>query len=155
MICFINSHLINSAFYFRARNKYVANLFLFDIFFQIREIFITPSNTWGGQGALGISIRFCSFEGANENVWHIMEVEGNSPAEQAGLRSFTDYVRAHHMFSRILYLRKKNHKILFSNALSFYRSHNVLFRSKCFEPFQKFDCIQCHQKLLCQHKKQF
>jgi len=59
---------------------------------MIREIFITPSNTWGGQGALGISIRFCSFEGANENVWHIMEVEGNSPAEQAGLRSFTDYI---------------------------------------------------------------
>jgi hypothetical protein len=29
-----------------------------------------------------------------------MEVEGNSPAEQAGLRSFTDYVRAHHMFSK-------------------------------------------------------
>ena len=59
---------------------------------MIREIFITPSNTWGGQGLLGISIRFCSFEGANENVWHILEVEGNSPAEQAGLRSFTDYI---------------------------------------------------------------
>ena len=59
---------------------------------QIREIFITPSNTWGGQGLLGISIRFCSFEGANENVWHILDVEGNSPAEQAGLRSFTDYI---------------------------------------------------------------
>ena len=60
--------------------------------FQVREIFITPSNTWGGQGLLGISIRFCSFEGANENVWHILQVEGNSPAEQAGLRSHTDYI---------------------------------------------------------------
>lgn len=59
---------------------------------MIREIFITPSNTWGGQGLLGISIRFCSFEGANENVWHILDVEGNSPAEQAGLRGFTDYI---------------------------------------------------------------
>ena len=58
----------------------------------MREIFITPSNTWGGQGLLGISIRFCSFEGANENVWHILQVEGNSPAEQAGLRSHTDYI---------------------------------------------------------------
>ena len=46
--------------------------------FQVREIFITPSNTWGGQGLLGISIRFCSFEGANENVWHILDVEPNS-----------------------------------------------------------------------------
>ena len=26
-------------------------------------------------------------------------------------------------------------------ALSFYRSQNVLCRSKCFEPVQKFDCI--------------
>jgi len=51
----------------------------------VREIFITPSNTWGGQGLLGISIRFCSFEGANENVWHILDVENNSPAELAGL----------------------------------------------------------------------
>ena len=41
---------------------------------------------WGGQGLLGISIRFCSFEGANENVWHILEVKPTSPAEAAGLR---------------------------------------------------------------------
>ena len=51
--------------------------------FQVREIFITPSNTWGGQGLLGISIRFCSFEGANENVWHILDVEPNSMFEKA------------------------------------------------------------------------
>ncbi len=55
-------------------------------------MFITPSALWGGQGLLGISIRFCSFEGANENVWHILEVNGKSPAEQAGLRQFTDYI---------------------------------------------------------------
>lgn len=41
---------------------------------------------------LGISIRFCSFEGANENVWHILEVQSNSPAEAAGLRAFTDFI---------------------------------------------------------------
>ena len=33
------------------------------------------STLWGGQGLLGVSIRFCSFEGANENVWHILEVD--------------------------------------------------------------------------------
>jgi len=59
---------------------------------QIREVQITPSAHWGGQGLLGISIRFCSFEGANENVWHILDVKPTSPAEAAGLRPFTDYI---------------------------------------------------------------
>jgi len=58
----------------------------------IREVFITPSTLWGGQGLLGVSIRFCSFEGANENVWHILEVSSGSPAELAGLRQFSDYI---------------------------------------------------------------
>jgi len=39
---------------------------------SVRDVFITPSTTWGGQGLLGVSIRFCSFEGANENVWHVL-----------------------------------------------------------------------------------
>lgn len=38
----------------------------------VREVNITPSQNWGGQGLLGVSIRFCSFEGANENVWHVL-----------------------------------------------------------------------------------
>lgn len=59
---------------------------------QIREVTLTPSSIWGGQGLLGVSIRFCSFEGANENIWHALEVEPNSPAYLAGLRPFTDYI---------------------------------------------------------------
>lgn len=59
---------------------------------QVREVNLTPSATWGGQGLLGVSIRFCSFEGANENVWHILEVHPSSPAETAGLKSFNDYI---------------------------------------------------------------
>lgn len=39
---------------------------------ELRESTVTPSNLWGGQGLLGVSIRFCSFEGANENVWHVL-----------------------------------------------------------------------------------
>jgi hypothetical protein len=39
---------------------------------NIRVVNIQPSASWGGQGLLGVSIRFCSFEGANENVWHIL-----------------------------------------------------------------------------------
>uniref|UniRef100_A0A1L8DVX2 Putative golgi reassembly stacking protein grasp65 n=1 Tax=Nyssomyia neivai TaxID=330878 RepID=A0A1L8DVX2_9DIPT len=58
----------------------------------VREVQITPSAKWGGTGLLGVSIRFCSFEGVNENVWHILEVHPSSPAEEAGLRSFTDYI---------------------------------------------------------------
>ncbi|XP_068427875.1 Golgi reassembly-stacking protein 2-like [Clinocottus analis] len=58
----------------------------------VRETTVTPSNMWGGQGLLGVSIRFCSFEGANENVWHVLEVEPNSPAALAGLRAHTDYI---------------------------------------------------------------
>merc|ERR1712131_13398 len=59
---------------------------------QLREVSLTPSGVWGGQGLLGVSIRFCSFEGANENIWHVLEVEPNSPAYLAGLRQFTDYI---------------------------------------------------------------
>ncbi|ENN77145.1 Golgi reassembly-stacking protein 2-like [Dendroctonus ponderosae] len=58
----------------------------------VREIQIVPDDSWGGQGLLGISIRFCSFEVAKDNVWHIMEVHPGSPAEAAGLRAFSDYV---------------------------------------------------------------
>uniref|UniRef100_UPI0037E81ABD Golgi reassembly-stacking protein 2-like n=1 Tax=Semicossyphus pulcher TaxID=241346 RepID=UPI0037E81ABD len=58
----------------------------------VRETTVTPSSMWGGQGLLGVSIRFCSFEGANENVWHVLEVEPNSPAALAGLRAHTDYI---------------------------------------------------------------
>lgn len=59
---------------------------------SVRNVLIIPSTTWGGQGLLGISIRFCSFEGANENVWHVLEVHPSSPAEAAGLKPFEDYI---------------------------------------------------------------
>ncbi|XP_047510345.1 Golgi reassembly-stacking protein 2 [Pieris napi] len=59
---------------------------------SVREVSITPCANWGGEGLLGVSIRFCSFEGATENVWHILEVHPSSPAELAGLRPFSDYI---------------------------------------------------------------
>ncbi|XP_034251938.1 Golgi reassembly-stacking protein 2 [Thrips palmi] len=59
---------------------------------QVRQVTIIPSTSWGGQGLLGVSIRFCSFEGSNENIWHILEVHPSSPADLAGLRPFTDYI---------------------------------------------------------------
>lgn len=58
----------------------------------VRQVNIVPSQMWGGQGLLGVSIRFCSFEGANENVWHILDVYPTSPASQAGLVAHSDYI---------------------------------------------------------------
>lgn len=58
----------------------------------VRDVNITPSTMWGGQGLLGVSIRFCSFEGANENVWHVLDVQPQSPADIAGLRANNDYI---------------------------------------------------------------
>lgn len=59
---------------------------------RVRELEVTPSNMWGGQGLLGASVRFCSFEGANENVWHVLDVEENSPAALAGLIAHDDFI---------------------------------------------------------------
>lgn len=38
----------------------------------VRETTVIPGNMWGGQGLLGVSIRFCSFDRVNENVWHVL-----------------------------------------------------------------------------------
>ncbi|CAG9769170.1 unnamed protein product [Ceutorhynchus assimilis] len=58
----------------------------------VRSVTVEPSDSWGGQGLLGISIKFCSFEAAKDNVWHILEVHPNSPADLAGLKPFSDYI---------------------------------------------------------------
>ncbi|KAA0705103.1 Golgi reassembly-stacking protein 1 [Triplophysa tibetana] len=59
---------------------------------KIRELEVIPSNMWGGQGLLGASVRFCTFHGANHNVWHVLDVEPNSPATLAGLKPYADYI---------------------------------------------------------------
>lgn len=59
---------------------------------RVRELEVIPSNMWGGQGLLGASVRFCSFEGANENVWHVLDVEASSPAAFAGLIAHNDFI---------------------------------------------------------------
>lgn len=59
---------------------------------RVREVLVVPSNMWGGQGLLGASVRFCSYQGANENVWHVLDVEVGSPAALAGLQPYNDYI---------------------------------------------------------------
>ncbi|XP_062260407.1 Golgi reassembly-stacking protein 1a [Platichthys flesus] len=58
----------------------------------VREVEVVPSSMWGGQGLLGASVRFCSYQGASENVWHVLDVEVSSPAVLAGLQPHTDYI---------------------------------------------------------------
>ncbi|UJR31307.1 hypothetical protein I4U23_018805 [Adineta vaga] len=58
----------------------------------VRQLTLIPHENWGGQGLLGLSIRFCTFDKANENVWHVLDVQAHSPAALAGLRSHTDYM---------------------------------------------------------------
>ncbi|KAF1652662.1 Golgi reassembly-stacking protein 1, partial [Eudyptes chrysocome] len=59
---------------------------------KVREVEVIPSNMWGGQGLLGASVRFCSFQGAHEHVWHVLDVEPASPAALAGLQPYADYI---------------------------------------------------------------
>lgn len=59
---------------------------------SVRELEVVPSSMWGGQGLLGASVRFCSYQGANENVWHVLDVEPSSPAALAGLQPHHDYI---------------------------------------------------------------
>ena len=56
------------------------------------DISIVPSNMWGGVGYLGLVIRFYPIELAMQNNWHVLEVEPDSPASRAGLRSQTDFI---------------------------------------------------------------
>lgn len=59
---------------------------------SLREVVLVPSRKWPGEGMLGATIRFDSFEDAEEQVVHVLEVESNSPAEIAGLQPMTDYL---------------------------------------------------------------
>ncbi|XP_055086417.1 Golgi reassembly-stacking protein 2-like isoform X2 [Periophthalmus magnuspinnatus] len=59
---------------------------------SVRETTVIPSTVWGGQGLLGLTIRFGSFDGINESTWHVLEVYPNSPAAVAGLKSDSDYI---------------------------------------------------------------
>jgi len=59
---------------------------------KTRECVMIPSNTWGGAGLAGITIRFCSYEHISDHVWHVLDASPNSPASRAGLESNTDYI---------------------------------------------------------------
>lgn len=57
-----------------------------------RDVVITPRRNWGGQGMLGVTIRFDSFWQAEESLVRVLEVVRDSPAELAGLSANDDYL---------------------------------------------------------------
>lgn len=59
---------------------------------SVRDVVMVPSRRWPGEGMLGATIRFDTFEDAEEQLIHVLEVEENSPAEIAGLQPGEDYL---------------------------------------------------------------
>jgi hypothetical protein len=60
--------------------------------FSSSAVVIRPSDSWGGVGVAGLSIRLLDIDAATEYVWHVLEVYQNSPASAAGLESYADYI---------------------------------------------------------------
>lgn len=57
-----------------------------------RDVTITPSRNWGGQGMLGVTIRFDTYYKADERLVRVLEVEEQGPASLAGFTPGTDYL---------------------------------------------------------------
>ncbi|KAJ1461439.1 GRASP55/65 PDZ-like domain-containing protein [Pelagophyceae sp. CCMP2097] len=58
----------------------------------LRDVAILPTRKWGGQGMLGVTIRFDTYYQADEHLVRVVEVEAGSPAQIAGLMPETDYL---------------------------------------------------------------
>ncbi|KAI9024993.1 GRASP55/65 PDZ-like domain-containing protein [Phycomyces nitens] len=63
----------------------------------VREITLIPTRDWPSEdpnerSLIGCSIRYCSYERAGENVWHVLDIAPNSPAEMAGIIAHSDYI---------------------------------------------------------------
>ncbi|KAG0142205.1 hypothetical protein CROQUDRAFT_50611 [Cronartium quercuum f. sp. fusiforme G11] len=70
---------------------------------EVRDIRALPSRKWSTISSttanadqqpslLGLSLRLCSPENALDNVWHILDIIEGSPAQDAGLVPFGDWV---------------------------------------------------------------
>jgi len=57
-----------------------------------REVTVVPSRGWGGNGLLGLVLRFDCYENADADVIHVLEVYDSSPAQKAGLQPTSDYL---------------------------------------------------------------
>ncbi|GAA5853954.1 hypothetical protein JCM8547_008168 [Rhodosporidiobolus lusitaniae] len=71
---------------------------------EVRDVRVVPSRTWSADGVkkggevdgepslLGLSLRLCNPQHALEQVWHVLEILEGSPAQDAGLVPFGDYI---------------------------------------------------------------
>jgi|ERR1719206_51836 len=57
-----------------------------------RDIEMTPTNDWGGDGLLGLVIVRDDFTKCDEQCARVLTVEADSPASKAGLTPETDYI---------------------------------------------------------------
>jgi len=57
-----------------------------------RKVTLTPNNTWGGIGLLGVTIRLDTYYAALSCILRILTVPTNSPGAIAGLVQGTDYL---------------------------------------------------------------
>jgi hypothetical protein len=57
-----------------------------------RFVELSPDDTWGGAGLLGVTIRLDDYGGADERLIRVLTVEDNSPASIAGLVPLKDYL---------------------------------------------------------------
>lgn len=58
----------------------------------LREVVVVPTRKWPGEGMLGATIRFDSFQDCDDQVVHVLDLEVNSPADIAGLKPGSDYM---------------------------------------------------------------
>jgi GRASP55/65 PDZ-like domain len=74
---------------------------------EARIVHLTPSDTWGGAGLLGVTIRLDNYAGAEDRFIRVISVDtenGNSPAAVAGLLSDgTDFIlgTTHHTINSV------------------------------------------------------
>ena len=57
-----------------------------------RLVQMTPSDSWGGHGLLGVTIRLDDYAHADERLIRILSISPNSPAFIAGLQPLKDYL---------------------------------------------------------------
>jgi GRASP55/65 PDZ-like domain len=59
---------------------------------EARLVYLTPSDSWGGAGLLGVTIRLDNYAGAEDRLVRVLSVEPGSPAAIAGLVAETDFL---------------------------------------------------------------
>uniref|UniRef100_A0A7S4FC63 PDZ GRASP-type domain-containing protein n=1 Tax=Chrysotila carterae TaxID=13221 RepID=A0A7S4FC63_CHRCT len=59
---------------------------------RTRETTLYPNDTWGGNGLLGVTIRFDMVQPVDKHTLRVLDVYPASPASAAGLDAYNDYI---------------------------------------------------------------